>query len=941
MEFIRLATVDELQSTEITVEAMRSLERELHTGRVEPEVWARPQADPEWPQKDITDESEDSGSEKDGQPTKPLRKKGYTHLDDVPMNLHRIRKSASEGEGHGAKRQKSEQDPATLPFDKKRAIFQNNDYEEGLQQTKKHLRMMREKLQGAGANSASSSQCMDYVGDSLVVTTQHGGTEEGYEPILGQQQRSSVLDCLVANLVRQPPQNPFVSELRHGGDDRRPSQQASPLTRAFCPSQVALMPEIPGRMKRRLTDAEKYEYLPKREDGNDSWVWAKAFNELWRIHRQPRRTLFVPHPEDQTLPQDVTYQWFTGPRTTQIYVHGVADLVIDNWRWIGWNAELDLGHEWTGVTRFLVKPVDSGFGVLHTWLTERAPLEELWRQASRMRQEFQASSSALEKGVQWSEVFFIMKDAHELAETFAVHRQVPPPLPHEPSRGADELGVEASTSPVKALPTGKVRLELKWNKLTAAWQTAFEAPICDALDVYFKHDAVGPVAFDEDISDYQVLPSRFVLVNKADPRKMEPTDADLVGAKLKGRWVLAGHLDRQAGEFETEAPTASLLAHNLICWFAAQFQWEMRYGDISAAFLQGEYLPDQRRVLVATPRGYPDFVQRFLATKLPSGSRTDMLRLKKGGFGLAESPRMWFLKLKKTVLKLGGQEWSLIPGVFSFFQGGRVIAMVACHVDDIRMIGSTEAEAVWKVLKEEFSFGECVRRKKDGRSSAGGMNDNWQTSAWRSRWTSMARRSRCRGPQDLTRLLDDAELKWVGHVCGQLNWLARQCRGDLLFGVSRAQQLAGCKLPDALAELKILVERAREPRRCRFVRLETEFDQVVFLIASDASFGAMPRSRSQGGTVLMVGHPAVLEGQGTVNVLQFSSSLLKRVVKSSLAAEISQAAEALDDGDFLRAVVAAATSEAFALKEWMATVSRWKLVLVLDTKTGCGDEALR
>lgn len=60
-------------------------------------------------------------------------------------------------------------------------------------------------------------------------------------------------------------------------------------------------------------------------------------------------------------------------------------------------------------------------------------------------------------------------------------------------------------------------------------------------------------------------------MNKADPRKMEPTDADLVGAKLKGRWVLAGHLDRQAGEFETEAPTASLLAHNLICWFAAQF----------------------------------------------------------------------------------------------------------------------------------------------------------------------------------------------------------------------------------------------------------------------------------------------------------------------------------------------------------------------------------
>ena len=191
-----------------------------------------------------------------------------------------------------------------------------------------------------------------------------------------------------------------------------------------------------------------------------------------------------------------------------------------------------------------------------------------------------------------------------------------------------------------------------------------------------------------------------------------------------------------------------------------------------------------------------------------------------------------------------------------------------------------------------------------------------------------------RGPQDQTRLLDEAELKWTGHVCGQLNWLARQCRGDLLFGVSRVQQLAGCRLPEALSELKVLVERARGPKHCRYIKLEVPFDQVVFLVASDASFGAMPRGRSQGGTVLMAGHPSVLDGCGAVNVLQFSSGLLKRVVKSSLAAEISQAAEALDDGDFLRAVVAAATSETFVLKEWMATVSRWRLVLVLDTKTG-------
>ena len=60
------------------------------------------------------------------------------------------------------------------------------------------------------------------------------------------------------------------------------------------------------------------------------------------------------------------------------------------------------------------------------------------------------------------------------------------------------------------------------------------------------------------------------------------------------------------------------------------------------------------------------------------------------------------------------------------------------------------------------------------------------------------------------------ERKWVGHVCGQLSWLARQCRGDLLFGVSRVQQLAGVGDPAALDELYVLVERAKDVKTMRF-----------------------------------------------------------------------------------------------------------------------------
>lgn len=87
----------------------------------------------------------------------------------------------------------------------------------------------------------------------------------------------------------------------------------------------------------------------------------------------------------------------------------------------------------------------------------------------------------------------------------------------------------------------------------------------------------------------EILPSRFVLVNKSDPRNVHPSDAQLEGAKLKARWIIAGHRDQRAGEFETEAPTASLLGHNLLCFFATQWSWAMSFADVSAAFFKETY----------------------------------------------------------------------------------------------------------------------------------------------------------------------------------------------------------------------------------------------------------------------------------------------------------------------------------------------------------------
>ena len=178
------------------------------------------------------------------------------------------------------------------------------------------------------------------------------------------------------------------------------------------------------------------------------------------------------------------------------------------------------------------------------------------------------------------------------------------------------------------------------------------------------------------------------------------------------------------------------------------------------------------------------------------------------------------------------------------------------------------------------------------------------------------------------------ERKWIGTLCGQLNWMARQCRADLAFGVSRIQQLAGVADPAALVELKLLVDRARTPVTVKFEKLGCEVKDMVVVCTSDASFAGMPRGRSQGGFAIGFANPDILSGTAPFNVVHYHSGLLKRVVRSSLAAEISQAAHTLEEGDFVRALLAEMISENFELKMWVPHVAQWKLVLVLDSRTG-------
>eukprot|EP00913_Durusdinium_trenchii_P032182 g30134.t1 len=583
-----------------------------------------------------------------------------------------------------------------------------------------------------------------------------------------------------------------------------------------------LMEAIAGQFKFQISNPQTMEEAIHRASSirraaTEAFQWLEASDALKRAAGSRARL-----PRLELLVEGSMVMFYEPPVSRR----GLARRLQDHISWIGPAVVVAVERSDGAVKRVWIRyrhklrglPLEhirlaTGDEVESTKVTKEA-LQDLMKQlqSGRVNVEIAEEGQPREAATRLEVALHVL----ECFQAFEATASLAPPTAHPPHRGQLEL---CSMEHLPLVPepdmdkpeTGKVRLELQWSQLSPSWQKAFEEPIIEALDIYFRHDALAPVMPEETVHESEVLPSRFVLVNKADPKNTRPTEADLELAKLKARLVIAGHRDQRAGDYATDAPTASLVAHNFVCFLAAQLRWRMYFADISAAFLQGDYLPEGRRVFVQSPKNYPLFVRQFLMTKVPPGARTDMFRMKKAGFGLAESPRLWYQRFSRDVAGIGGKELHLAPGVFAFYDPeGHLCAMLAVHVDDVRFISSEEAEEqLWPKLKNLFT-----------------------------------------------------------------------------------------------------------------------------LAVSDASFGGMPKGRSQGGMVMLVANPKILDGEANVNVLAFHSGLLKRVVRSSLAAEVSQAATAMEEADFLRALMAEALEKGFSFKHWLSSVSKWRQVAVMDSKTG-------
>jgi len=283
--------------------------------------------------------------------------------------------------------------------------------------------------------------------------------------------------------------------------------------------------------------------------------------------------------------------------------------------------------------------------------------------------------------------------------------------------------------------------------------------------------------------------------------------------------------------------------------------------------------------------------------------------MRKASYGLADAPRRWWLTIDKVLKSIGGKS---LPGDASAYvwhdKAGELIGQVVLHVDDGLSAGTDDfISTLHARLGKEFgltdfksgSFRFCgIQLTQDPKSKEIKCDQAFYADLLEPIKSSRARLAQV--DDDLTA----TELKEVQSVNGALLWLCNSTRPDLATACS---EIAGTRTVRAIKLVNKAVAKAKVDRQLGlcYKRLDGKLELRAW---TDASWANMPGLRSQQGQVLAICGPTTTRKTRTAsegNLLLWRSSRIKRVVRSTFAAETLAAVDTVDNAVYVKAFVAA------------------------------------
>lgn len=136
----------------------------------------------------------------------------------------------------------------------------------------------------------------------------------------------------------------------------------------------------------------------------------------------------------------------------------------------------------------------------------------------------------------------------------------------------------------------------------------------------------------------------------------------------------------------------------------------------------------------------------------------------------------------------------------------------------------------------------------------------------------------------------DEDLVGEATICDQLNWLSSQSRPNLKFNdCDLLCFVKSAKVSHLLKDVKLVSKAHSERVRIKFAVLN--LSRCSILINSDASYGCLPDGSSQGGFIIFL-----CDERERCVPITWSTTKIKRIVRSTLAAECMALQDTTDTG---------------------------------------------
>ena len=335
--------------------------------------------------------------------------------------------------------------------------------------------------------------------------------------------------------------------------------------------------------------------------------------------------------------------------------------------------------------------------------------------------------------------------------------------------------------------------------------------------------------------------------------------------EVKARLVARG-FEEETSFLKKDSPTCSKGSIRTTLSIAASKGWQCNSLDIKSAFLQGGKI--DRDVYLVPP---PEF------------DNGTLWKLHKTVYGLCDAARAWYLKVKEQLLRHGFSMSKFDDGLFSLTRNGKLEGLVCIHVDDFLYCGTEFFnEYVYEKISMQFNIGSSslgaikyvglnIVSSSDGKCT---IDQNQYSSILQPVIISKARMNNSKS--ELT-IKEKAEFR---AAVGQLNWIATQTRPEIAF---EACFLAGCYKNATVADivrLNKLIERVkRAPVKIKFPPI-SDLSSCRLMCYADASWANLSDGGSQGAMLL-----TLEDGNGNICPLHWQTKKIRRIVKSTLAAE--------------------------------------------------------